>query len=759
MKVRIIKTPKLQTGGSVYDRYRPDLSQNLAMMNSAVGVAEGVNQMLQFAPTNLVNKGIGQLTGGIEKMFSKHPSGTTSTLPSTPTPPSIPNNVAVPGALDGLGDLGIGDIAVMAQNGGLLPNVINKPLMKDGGQTFITSQPAYTQKSYNYFGTSNAPARDSYTDNNEVNTTVKPVDEEISNIEAEKDEFIYSDQGLYKILGEKHKNGGTPLVAKGGEFIFSAHKDMSLDPKLVKEANLKTVDSKKAEDHTPAKILERNVDVKDYNRLKVIVENPKSDNITKKTAQFMLDKMDAKLKIIAELQEAKKSPNPTLIEDQYLEQPEIQLDVDQQEQFQKGGFYQNGTNDVNLFSGKQTDVNSEQSKQQAIQFEKTLRDKGYQGPSIVNLDFSKPHPEIKQAQEFAVKTFGPEIASYLRTEKPSNAVQNIIGKRDITDPKQVTDEELVKAYPDSYWSWRGYIPGQRKSADDMEPVKRDFPYLKEEEPGLKTDSLPPLPANKKYTEEVSDLDIPDPYNKIKAMQASEYANNLLSTKPYFTYASPEIQPWTVAPKQSDQAIKDQAGQANYLAARVASKLNNMPGLQQTIAKHAAVINDSLSKINQFNTQAEATNYNNNILNNAKTANRWEDKLKTTYDQNTNVLDKTNFQRAAYYNKYSEAQQRDMLNKYYGQKDLLTAELPYASSYDELNSDGTYTKRTTVPINPVTGKYNPRARLWDTNGVNQMSRKQDTIEQRVASLRKAGYTDKMIESILDKEYPDLKQSSR
>ena len=217
------------------------------------------------------------------------------------------------------------------------PYIIDKPLMKDGGHTFVTSQPAYTKKSHTYFGTSNAPARDSYTDNQGVTTSVKAVPREDATIEAEKGEYIYSDKGLYKILGKKHYEGGTPLAAQGGEFIFSAHRDMSIDPKLQKEAGLKTSSSKSLADNTPAKVLERNVDTKEYNRLKALLQNKKLDAVTKKTAQLMLDKMDEKLKVISNLQEAKKQKNPVEVKEQYLEQPEIQQDLNEQKQYAYGG--------------------------------------------------------------------------------------------------------------------------------------------------------------------------------------------------------------------------------------------------------------------------------------------------------------------------------------------------------------------------------------------------------------------------------------
>ena len=236
--------------------------------------------------------------------------------------------------------------------------IVKKPLMKDGGQTFVTSQPAYTKKSHTYFGTSNAPARDSYVDNNQITTSVKAVPREDATIEAEKGEYIFSNAGLYKIEGKKHYEGGTPLAAKGGEFIFSAHRDMSLDPKLLKEAGLKVSPSKALADHVPAKVLERNIDVKEYNRLKTILSNPKSDPVTKKTAQFMLDKMHNKIDVIAKLQEGKKQPKPVQVEDQYLEQSEVEKDINEQKQYAYGGLtkYQEAGN-VDSTEVKVSDVN------------------------------------------------------------------------------------------------------------------------------------------------------------------------------------------------------------------------------------------------------------------------------------------------------------------------------------------------------------------------------------------------------------------
>ena len=623
-------------------------------------------------------------------------------------------------------------------------HIIEKPIMKDGGHTFLTSQPAYTKKSVTYFGTSNAPARDSYTDNNEVTTSVKAVPREDATIEAEKGEYIFSKQGLYKIEGKKHSQGGTPLAAKGGEFIFSAHRDMSIDPQLQKEAGLKKFSGKALADNTPAKVLERNVDVKEYNRLKSILENPKSDAVTKKTAQFMLEKMDLKIQVIAKLQESNKQPNPVEIKDQYIEQPEIQHDVNAQKQFAHGGFnlpaYQSGTTNVvtsPMFSGQQSDVNSEISKQQAAAYDKALRDAGYTGDSIIGLDYSKTHPEIRRAQEFAIKKFGPQIAAYLRTQKPSNAVQAILKGRDIKS-KDVSDEELLKAYPDSYWSWRGFIPTNNTAAQNTTTTNTTKPTTQAAVTGS-TSSTP----EKVYTSGVQydNNDLEDPYDKIRAMQASQYLNNILANKPYFTYAAPVNTPLTEAQKMSYQQLLDEAAKSRYSANQLASKFGDSTQRMIAAAQQNDAINKGLFEIGKYNAEVENQNRNQNLLRSSAAANTWSDRLKQAYDQNANVLDKMNYANAAYYNQYSNARQKDMLNKYYTQQDLLTTMIPYLDTYDVENPDGTYTKHAVTPIDVLTGKFNPKWKGWNSKIVNDLA-KQETEEDRLNAIKKykeLGYT--------------------
>lgn len=673
----------------------------------------------------------------------------------------------------------------MAQMGGMnngmfagqsmQPNIIEKPLMKDGGHTFVTSQPAYTKKSHTYFGTSNAPARDSYTDNEQVTTSVKAVPREDATIEAEKGEYIFSEGGLYKIEGKKHSQGGTPLAAKGGEFIFSAHKDMSLDHGLQKKSGLRVSSSKALAENTPAKVLERNVDVKEYNRLKTILENPKSDAITKKTAQFMLDKMNIKIDLIAKLQEAKKQPAPTEVQDQYLEQSETQRDIDEQKQYAYGGealpAYQNegevkwvrkpdGTigqiktsniSKLDPASAKTSPYNKgkevEERKIRLKQWYDEMVKAGYDGPDPTKdlnvYDPSKPNQQydaIGKLQAFTAKTFPDLVKDYIvNYATPSSKAKGILqqkGAKTLAEAN-LTDAEIADIFKDQYFDWRlPFTIGEKK--EEFVPWS-----------GTTSTEEKKLPEPKKqYTDMVSDINIPDPYEQVKAMQFSQYASNVMANKPYFTYTPAINQPWTVAPKQSTQPLENQAGQSRRIASRVGSRLQDTGAMQQALSKENDAVNDAFFKVGQYNAEQEAQNYNQNLLRNSAAVNQFNQNLKQTHDLNSNVLDKMNYANAAYYNQYSAARQKDMLNKYYNQRDLLTTMIPYLDTYEVQNPEGTYTKHMAAPINVLTGQPNPNWTGWNSTAVKNLAG-QESEEDRMKilnSYKERGYSPEEINYI-------------
>jgi hypothetical protein len=422
----------------------------------------------------------------------------------------------------------------------------------------------------------------------------------------------------------------------------------------------------------------------------------------------MLEKMDNKIQVIAKLQEANKQADPVEFRDQYLEQPEIQNDVNEQKQFAYGGMpmYENGTPiSGTMFSGAQSDVNSDQSRQQAEAYDRALRSAGYNGPSITGLDYSKTHPEIKKAQEFAVQNFGPQIASYLRTQKPSNAVQAILKGRDIKD---VSDQELLKAYPDSYWSWRGFVPTVNKPAPYSSGQQIGIPD-KEEEKDIN------VPTISSPTYAGSDYEVSNPFDKVRRMQASQYFNNLMSNKPYFTYAPRIIQPNTIAAKMSRQPFEDEAAKERYSRSRVASRTGSGALENQlAAAQQANQVNKGLYEVGKYNADSEINNYNQNLLRNTAAANQFSQSLRQAHDQNMNVLDKMNYANAAYYNQYSTARQKDLLDQYYAAKDLQTQYVPYMSSYETVDPlTGKKVQRLAAPTDQY-GRINPNWSGWNTS---------------------------------------------
>ncbi len=142
-----------------------------------------------------------------------------------------------------------------------------------------------------------------------INSTVKEVPDEVATIEAEKGEVIVQPglEGIYRILGKTHKNGGTKLNPQPGSFIFSNDKKLAItkDEKQLFDFKEGGVISKS----TPAMILEKEIDLKEYNRYQSILKNPKAEKIERATAQLMVSKYQKTIGQIAYLQEMKKEAN------------------------------------------------------------------------------------------------------------------------------------------------------------------------------------------------------------------------------------------------------------------------------------------------------------------------------------------------------------------------------------------------------------------------------------------------------------------
>lgn len=139
---------------------------------------------------------------------------------------------------------------------------------------------------------------------NTLSTTLKPVDRDEANIEAEKNEtIVYPDKdGMLahsKIGGKRHRQGGTPLNVPDGSFVFSDFRGMNIKNKELLK-NIFNMNTNKAV--TPADIAKRY----EINQYKQILQDPWADPMDKKTAQLMIENNMRKLGQLALIQEGMK---------------------------------------------------------------------------------------------------------------------------------------------------------------------------------------------------------------------------------------------------------------------------------------------------------------------------------------------------------------------------------------------------------------------------------------------------------------------
>ncbi len=136
-----------------------------------------------------------------------------------------------------------------------------------------------------------------------VNTTIKE-NPYRSNVEIEGGEIILKPDlsALFKASGPRHSKGGMDVLLKPDSFIFSDFKGLALKGKDFETLELK----EGGKTNTPADVLKKNVDVKHYNSLVNILDDPYTDDLAKKSAAMMLEKYLQSLGNIAYAQEKKK---------------------------------------------------------------------------------------------------------------------------------------------------------------------------------------------------------------------------------------------------------------------------------------------------------------------------------------------------------------------------------------------------------------------------------------------------------------------
>lgn len=128
-----------------------------------------------------------------------------------------------------------------------------------------------------------------------------------ANSEIEKNEYVFSPEtlSLHKALGKRHSKGGTPVNIPENTFIFSDFKDLGFN-KNDKERFEFKLGGTKLKANTPAKILEKNLDIKHHNKMINILNSNNQDDIAKNSANLMLTKNLETIGKVAYVQEGKK---------------------------------------------------------------------------------------------------------------------------------------------------------------------------------------------------------------------------------------------------------------------------------------------------------------------------------------------------------------------------------------------------------------------------------------------------------------------
>jgi hypothetical protein len=180
--------------------------------------------------------------------------------------------------------------------------IISPPKKAQGGKVRVNPAMGFNANALNW------PAMPGQMSNKpiSVNETVKPVDRKDANVEAENGETVVTDfakTGIpqhYKIGGERHSKGGTPLSLSPDSFIFSDTKAMKISDEDVLAMFNKN--KKKGGGMTPADIAKQ-YNINEYYKT---LMDPNSDDLQRKTAEMMIANYNLKLGKLGLVQESMK---------------------------------------------------------------------------------------------------------------------------------------------------------------------------------------------------------------------------------------------------------------------------------------------------------------------------------------------------------------------------------------------------------------------------------------------------------------------
>ena len=137
----------------------------------------------------------------------------------------------------------------------------------------------------------------------EARQTLGPVPRSQANLEAEKGETAVLNMGgmpaHFKIGGQRHSKGGTPLNLPDNSFIFSDTAKMKIKDPII-QAQFGMVPKKSG--YTPAEIAKKY----DINKFRKVLADPDSEDIDRDTAEMMISNYNLKLAKLALIQESIK---------------------------------------------------------------------------------------------------------------------------------------------------------------------------------------------------------------------------------------------------------------------------------------------------------------------------------------------------------------------------------------------------------------------------------------------------------------------
>lgn len=354
------------------------------------------------------------------------------------------------------------------------------------------------------------------TTDEKIATSIGPAERENSNIEAERGEILVRPElrGMYKVRGKTHADGGTPIATPPGSFIFSNSKDLAFTDKDKKLFKFEKGGSTK-KDNTPAKVLAREVDTKEYNRLIAIMEDPKKDNISKTSAALMIEKLQKKIGEVALLQESKKAfanGIPPFAQQPDQTDDKLSQDIVEDQYMKMGGLTQMGPGGyafmdppIDKYPGGKTKKGRTTPTGQTNEYNRDLPDYIKQWNQVgMNFNTKTPNSDVQgQVYDWLLK-YNPDAIRGMWKQFGNTAK----GIKDVTADKTFTDDylkdpanlaALKNAYVDGMFGKRQLYPGKTpivtrdKPLGPPEPVAPGVPATTtpiEKAPGNKYEQLP-----------------------------------------------------------------------------------------------------------------------------------------------------------------------------------------------------------------------------------------------------------------------------